>query len=146
MNDGVAKRSDREGGASLLWWVLVLGVTFFGAVAAQVDPSLPAPADTRGVEVYRANYCGACHALTAAGTTGTFGPPHDGMAAIAAERLHDPAYTGAATTPAEYVHESIVDASRYLTPGYRRSAHPMPSFDHLPEADLEALVDLLVAP
>ena len=62
------------------------------AAIAEVD----APAETNrpdaalveaGMAVYRAQYCGICHTFTAAGTTGTFGPPHDGMAETAALRL-----------------------------------------------------------
>lgn len=104
------------------------------------------PAESvRGVEVYRANYCGACHTFAAAGSLGTFGPSHDGMATVAGERLKDPAYTGAATTPADYLRESILDPSAYLVPGYLQSTHAMPAFVHLNEEDLEALVALLLA-
>lgn len=98
-----------------------------------------------GLAVYRAQYCGVCHLLDAAETRGTFGPPHNGMAAIAAERLSDSAYTGAATTPAEYIYESIVDPQIYLVPGYATTQHRMPSFAHLDEASLDALVAFLLA-
>lgn len=95
--------------------------------------------------MYRANYCGVCHQLAAAGTRGTFGPSHAGMGKIAAERIADSTYGGDATTPAEYIAESILVPTAYFVPGYAATAHPMPSFAHLPEADIAALVDLLLA-
>lgn len=126
--------------------VLVVLVAAIG-VALQ-SHAQPAPAGdpiAAGITVYRANYCGVCHELPAAETRGTFGPTHAGMGATAAERLLDPAYGGAATTPAEYITESILQPSAYLVPGYATSAHPMPSFAHLPEVDIAALVELLLA-
>lgn len=126
-------------------WGWLPGVLLLAVVAAQGDPAPPSDAQAAGIAVYRANYCGACHALTVAGTGGTFGPTHDGMAEVAAARLHDPAYAGAAVTPTQYLRESILDPNAYLTPGYAQSAHAMPAFVHLPEEDLEALVVLLLA-
>lgn len=98
-----------------------------------------------GIAIYRANYCGVCHELPAAGTRGTFGPTHANMGATAAARLQDPAYGGQATTPAEYITESILQPSAFIVPGYATSAHPMPSFGHLEQADIAALVDMLLA-
>jgi hypothetical protein len=98
-----------------------------------------------GLEVYRAQYCGLCHALTAAGTTGIFGPVHDGMGTLAAQRIADPAYSGAATTAAEYIRESIVEPRRYLVPGYEAASQPMPAYGYLSEAEIMALVEALLA-
>ncbi len=123
----------------LLVLVAAVGVALESHAQPAADPLAP------GITVYRTNYCGVCHELPAAETRGTFGPTHAGMGATAAERLLDPAYGGAATTPAEYIAESILLPSAYLVPGYATSAHPMPSFAHLPEADIAALVELLLA-
>jgi mono/diheme cytochrome c family protein len=98
----------------------------------------------RGLEVYQAQYCGACHELTAAGTGGLFGPAHDAMGTTAAARIEDLAYDGSATTPAEYILESIVQPRAYLVPDYAGSSHPMPAYDFLSEDELMALVELLV--
>ena len=98
-----------------------------------------------GVDVYLANYCGLCHTLTVAGTKGIFGPEHDHIGTVAAARVADPAYTGRAGTPAEYIYESLVDPRAYLFAEYKLTRHPMPAFSHLSEADLRALVVMLLA-
>lgn len=110
------------------------------AAAAATPASLE-----RGVAVYLENYCGVCHHLGLAGTAGIFGPPHDAMGVIAAARLADPTYRGGAATAADYIRESIVAPEAYLVPGYGLSRHRMPSYAELDEAELEALVALLLA-
>jgi nitric oxide reductase subunit C len=108
---------------------------------ADADPAVIAA----GLAVYRAQYCGVCHTLDAAETRGTFGPPHNGMGTIAAQHLQDGSYHGPATTPAEYIHESIVDPQAYITPGYAATSHRMPSYAHLDAQSLDALVAFLLA-
>ena len=111
-----------------------------------VEVSAPDPALVEaGLAVYHEQYCGVCHTLTAAGTTGDFGPPHDGMGATAAERIASPTYTGAATTPAEYIRESIVTPEVYLVPEFSMTSHHMPVYADLPAADIDALVAFLLA-
>ena len=98
----------------------------------------------RGVEVYLAAYCGSCHALEAAGSWGAFGPTHDGMGLTAAERLADPNYSGHATTPEEYLRESILEPQLYYVPTYVTSPHRMPAYTHLPAEDIDAMVYMLL--
>ena len=109
--------------------------------ANESDPALLA----NGLAVYRAQYCGVCHVLAAAETRGTFGPPHDGMGQIAVERIADTSYSGAATSPAAYIAESIVDPQAYIVPGYAGTAHRMPVYAHLDQASVDALVAFLLA-
>ena len=97
-----------------------------------------------GREVYWHNYCGICHTLAAAGTNGTFGPPHNGIAATAKQRIADPSYTGKAVTVVQYLRESIVEPSVYAAPGFAYTSHPMPSYAHLPKQDLDALIYFLL--
>lgn len=105
------------------------------------------PVDTtlidRGVEVYRSQYCGVCHQLTAANTRGTFGPGHDAAALNAGAHITDPAYTGQATTVEGYLRESLLEPDVYFVPGYVTSSHRMPPFGHLPPEDIDALVYML---
>ncbi|MBX3054732.1 MAG: c-type cytochrome [Caldilineaceae bacterium] len=96
-----------------------------------------------GLRVYRAQYCGVCHQLAVGGTTGQFGPSHNGMAWTAQRRLLDPTYTGSASTPDEYLHESILSPEVYIVDGYADSSHHMPSYAHLSSAEIDALVYLL---
>jgi len=97
----------------------------------------------RGIEVYRANYCGACHTLDAANTRGTFGPDHNQAHALAITNLSLDTYTGDAATVEDYLHESIVAPTVFYTPGYEATNHHMPAFGHLPDDDIAALVYLL---
>lgn len=126
----------------------ISGTTDVSATAG-TSASVPSAADpatlAAGLAVYRAQYCGVCHTLTAAETRGTFGPLHDGLGATAVERLADPNYHGKATTAAEYIHESIVDPQVFSVPGYATTSHRMPSYAHLDAATLDALVAFLLA-
>jgi cytochrome c2 len=114
---------------------VALAVADTGATEEQVK---------RGLEVYRQLYCGLCHKLDAAGTAGTFGPPHNGMGITAAQRIQDPQYTGQATTAADFLHESIVDPKVFIVPGYEQTQHHMPVYNYLTEADVAALVQMLL--
>ncbi|MDP2481361.1 MAG: cytochrome c [Candidatus Palauibacterales bacterium] len=106
-------------------------------------PAVP-PAVAEGIRVYRANYCGTCHRNTLAGTAGIFGPNHDSLHVNAAHRIHDPGYTGHATTPEAYVRESIRDPGAYRVPGFERSHFVMPAYTELTDADVDALVRMLL--
>lgn len=103
------------------------------------DPALIA----QGVEVYRSRYCGICHSLTVANTRGTFAPNHDHVATHAQEHLADPGYSGSATTVEAYLMESLLEPQRYFVPGYELSPHAMPTFSHLSDEELIALVAML---
>lgn len=98
----------------------------------------------RGLQVYQQWYCGVCHQLDAAGTGGQFGPTHDHMGMTAGRRIHVTEYTGTAKTAAEYIRESIVNPGVFLVPGYENSPYHMPAFTNLNEADLDALVEMLL--
>ena len=98
----------------------------------------------QGMAIYRQQYCGICHQLTATGSGGTFGPSHNGMGTLAAQRIADATYHGTATTAAEYLHESLVDPLVYIVPGYELTSHRMPIYTFLPESDLAALVEFLL--
>jgi mono/diheme cytochrome c family protein len=122
-----------------------------GADAAVSEPTAPPAAILdealvqRGLEVYRAQYCGICHALGAAGTTGRFGPEHDGMGTIAEERITAANYSGGATNAEEYLYESLVKPEVFIVDGYASSSHRMPPYTHLSEEDLLALTAFLLA-
>jgi len=98
----------------------------------------------RGIELYLANYCGSCHAPEAAETWGSFGPEHDHAATLASQRLQDPNYDGEATTPEEYLRESIVNPQQYFVPTYAGSPHRMPAYTNLSAEEVDALVYLLL--
>ena len=70
--------------------------------------------------------------------------PYPGIATTADARLHSPDYTGTATTPAEYIRESIVNPGIYLVAGYNLPRQKMPAFTNLSEVEVEALVQFLL--
>lgn len=97
-----------------------------------------------GLQIYKDQYCGICHELDTAQTKGIFGPSHNDMAAVAAQRITDPHYTGSATTSAEYLYESLLEPKKYLVQGYANNRHAMPAYTHLTELQIEALVQFLL--
>lgn len=98
---------------------------------------------SEGIAAYQANGCIGCHTLTIAEAVGTVGPTHDGVGTTAEARLADPGYTGTATTPEEYIRESILSPTTYTVPGFTEGV--MPSFATMDEAQLDAIVAMLVA-
>jgi len=99
--------------------------------------------EARGIEVYQEQHCGICHTLTRAGTSGVFGPSHDGVATRAESRIHDPNYRGHATSASEYIRESVREPGAYRVPGYEHTRFTMPIYSELSSEDLEALVFML---
>jgi nitric oxide reductase subunit C len=97
-----------------------------------------------GLQLYQEQGCGNCHQLDVAEAQGTLGPPHNGIATTAEARIHVPDYTGTATTPAEYLRESIVNPGVYLVPGYNSPRLKMAAFTNLSEAEVDALVQFLL--
>ena len=99
-----------------------------------------------GRATYLQQQCGICHTLTKAGTHGTFGPTHDNLGATAAERILDPRYRGTATTPAEYVRESILQPGIFYVEGYQITRFRMPAYTNLSEEELNDLITFLMTP
>ena len=81
--------------------------------------------------------CGACHTLEAAGTTGTIGPPLDGLAEVAGSR-----YPG--LEAAAYVEESITDPDAVIAPGFPPGLMPKNFAGRLTPDQLQRLVALLL--
>ncbi|QPC83956.1 c-type cytochrome [Phototrophicus methaneseepsis] len=108
------------------------------------QPSIDEALLEEGRASYLHNYCGSCHQLTAANTRGTFGPSHDHIGTIAAERVTTEGYTGTATTAEGYLRESLLDPLVYSAPGYEATNHHMPAYTHLPDEEIDALVYFLL--
>ena len=88
-----------------------------------------------GKAAFSQNGCGACHTLTAAGTTGTVGPDLDKLKTYA---------SGAGKPLDAFIHESIVDPNAYIEKGYPKGVMPE-NFKSLPKSTLDALVAFLAA-
>ena len=101
-----------------------------GQAAATTSPN----SSTSGAAVFKNNQCGACHKLTAAGTSATTGPDLDKL----------PQYAQQANQPLEsFVSSSITDPSAYVQPGFPDNVMPH-TFKSLPKAQLDALVQYLI--
>lgn len=92
--------------------------------------------------------CAACHSM--APGVNLAGPTLAGMLTRAQETIDSPDYTGAATTPEEFIHESVVDPSAYLYPGAMYSANgvsfmPTTYGDDLTPEQLDQLVAYLAS-
>ncbi len=96
-----------------------------------------------GLELYEAKGCIGCHQLDAAGSTSEVGPSHNGLGARAAEQIAAPDYSGEATTPEEYIAESIRNPGVYVVPGF---ANIMPPYTEaqISDEELNALVQMLL--
>lgn len=97
------------------------------------------------VTIYQNRGCIGCHQLDAAGANGQVGPSHNNMGVIAAERIAAPDYTGSATTPAEYIAESIRQPEVYVVPGYPPNLMPPYPPEEISDDELNAIVELLLA-
>jgi cytochrome c2 len=88
-----------------------------------------------GKQAFNDNGCGACHALAAAGSTGSIGPDLDKLKA----------YAKAANMPLDqFIRESIVKPNAYVEKGYPQGVMPG-TFASLPKSTLDALVKFLAA-
>jgi cytochrome c oxidase subunit 2 len=93
-------------------------------------------AGVAGAAVFKNNQCGACHTLTAAGTTGKVGPDLDDL----------PASAQKAGQPLEdFIRESIVDPNKYIAPGYPKSVMPETFGSALSKQQLDGLVQYLIS-
>ena len=91
-------------------------------------------AATSGAAVYKNNQCGACHKLTAAGTSANTGPDLDML----------PQWAQQAKQPLEsFIRTSIVDPNAYVQPGFPKNVMPE-TFKSLPKQQLDALVQYLI--
>jgi cytochrome c oxidase subunit 2 len=81
--------------------------------------------------------CGACHTLTAAGTTATIGPPLDDMAAVAARRLPG-------VTAQDYVTQSILAPDDFVAPGFPPGLMPKTFSQRLTPDQIQRLAAFLL--
>ena len=125
--------------------LFVIGLLIVGWFSWNITEKSPVDQEqiSDGIAIYRRNYCGSCHTLSIANTRGIFAPNHDNLVVDSHNYLASETYTGIASTIEAYIRESIVDPTIFYTPGYASSNHHMPSFRHLPEEDINALVYML---
>ncbi len=105
--------------------ILVSGGTFPGSQETAGSAMGGAASDSPvalGQELFRGTPpgCASCHSLVAG--VNLAGPSLADLADQAATIIASPGYQGKATTPEEYIRESILDPSAYVVPGAMYSA------------------------
>jgi len=89
-----------------------------------------------GKAIFAAQGCGSCHTFAPAGSAGTVGPDLDKLSAEA----------GRAGQPLEsFVRTSIVNPNAYIEPKYPPGVMPQDFGTKIAKADLDSLVQFLVA-
>ena len=124
-----------------LWLVAILVslTTACASPVARTDPQTIA----LGKQLYQTLACDRCHGLDTIGSTRTYAPTHNRLRATAEQRIRATDYTGKANSAVGYIRESIVEPQIYVVDGYDNLRFGMPSYAHLDERDLQALVQFL---
>ncbi len=128
----------------LYFSTLMLGISSLLVNCWSPTPKIDLEAAAQGKALYHTLACDSCHGLDAVGSTRTYAPTHNHLRATAEQRISGVDYTGQATTAAEYIRESIVDPKAYVVAGYQHVRFGMPSFAHLSEREVNALVQFLL--
>jgi mono/diheme cytochrome c family protein len=102
--------------------------TYVSEVAGVPGVQPPAFAGGPGGQVFGENGCGSCHALQAAGSTGTVGPDLD--RALAGQSAAE-------------IKQSITDPNAKVTPGYPTGVMPSTFGQTIDPKDLSALIKFL---
>jgi mono/diheme cytochrome c family protein len=92
------------------------------AVGTALDTPLPQGNADNGKNLFTAQGCAACHSLKPGEKI--VGPSLAGIASQAGEIIKAPDYKGKATSAALYIHESIVQPSAYVVPGFLDGVMP----------------------
>lgn len=110
-------------------------------------PAAPAPEPPSDVEeILLTAGCGGCHTIKGVDNmVGAVGPELTHIGSVAAERIQDPNYTGSATTPEEYIRESILDPNAYVVEGFQPNIMPSTFSDTLTPEQIDALVQYLAS-
>lgn len=88
-------------------------------VGTDITVSLPQGDATRGEALASSKGCVACHVTANIGPAWMASGGQPGIGTRAAERLTESDYTGKATTPEQYLFESIVSPGAFVVPGFQ---------------------------
>ena len=94
--------------------VLVVSQT---AVAPGSASATMSNGDPAVLAAFQKGACGSCHTIAGIpNAVGVIAPDLSNVSAMADEHIKSDAYTGAATTAEEYIHESIIDPNLFVAP------------------------------
>ncbi len=112
-------------------------------VGTDITKTLPEGDAKNGEALATSLACTACHVIA---PTGPAWPAKDGQPGIgtrAAERIQDPNYTGKATTPEQYLFESVVNPNAYLVSGFAANIMPGAYSGQLSDQDMADIIAYL---
>lgn len=94
------------------------------AVGTDINVQLPEGDPAAGEALALSQACTVCHIDAPTGPAWLPTADQPGIGDRAAERIADPTYTGAASTPEQYLLESIVDTNVYIVDGFTANVMP----------------------
>jgi len=93
-------------------------------VGTDITVELPEGNPTNGEALATSQGCTGCHVLTDTGPAWAASANEPGIGDRAAQRFTQADYTGSATTPEQYLLESIVAPGEYIVPGFETVLMP----------------------
>lgn len=89
--------------------------------------------------------CTACHVAAQIGPAWLAQDGQPGVGSRAEQRFQDPEYSGNATTPEQYLFESIVNPNDYIVSGYAANIMPNNYASQLTDQDMADLIAYLLS-
>jgi len=115
-------------------------------IGTDITQTLPAGDAAAGEKLTSTLGCVACHIASNVGPAWRATGSEPGIGSLAAQLIHDPNYTGHATTPEQYLVESIVDPNVFVVPGFSSGIMPGNYATSLTDQDVADLVAYLLTP
>jgi mono/diheme cytochrome c family protein len=120
--------------------------TVEGPVAGEdITKELPEGDAANGEALATSQGCTACHISTPTGPAWLASGGEPGIGTRAAQRIESPGYTGSATTPEQYLFESIVLPDVHIVEGFSAGLMPQTYGETLTEQDVADLIAYLMS-
>lgn len=114
------------------------------AVGTDINVQLPEGDPVAGEALTKSQACTACHIDAPTGPAWLPTADQPGIGDRAATRITEPTYTGAASTPEQYLLESIVDPNVYVVDGFAANIMPQTYGDNLTSQDVADVIAYLL--